>query len=648
MDRMVASERWQQQPPRKLSKDPRMHPALGYADEGPPYRGDPGPVGPPYRGSGGSRSLHSPHNGYSSDQASTVASSDPVGPSYLLEHLATFRVAEDSELQYPADGMRRLLHMEKTSGIWTQKMQLRLERDWVLILSHENEDVVERFPIELITEPTAFTSDDPKELYNNIFIFVVAEDPKENYTNSTEMHIFQCLRISAKDLVEDMKLCMSGKWGALVGANAPRRSSRGHSIPPPPQERPPEPPMMHNGYRDNYINMDAPMRGGGPSSHHHGHHHRGGGGRSDRSSVDGAPPAGGAGGGGDDTSSVGSESYAKDVAILNCCFDDIERFIARLQHTAAATQELEKRRRSRKNKKKEVGDGLLSMRAKPPPEIEFVEILQKFKLSFNMLGKLRTYIHEPNAPELVHFIFTPLALIVDASRDSNYGTNLPAKVESPLLTQEAVDLLTNCLSSRETELWQSLEDAWTIPRELWKHPGPPYQPVFSSGWAPELSDEPRDLRVDMKGRSREEYDDYYQSKHHGASPPPDRYPRHHPYSESEVSGSESASGPEGPGAAGPPQHQWLAELRRRGSRIVQVTYPRTANNDKELTVVRGEYLEVLDDSRKWWRCGNSRGQKAHVPHTIVTPFTPAMLNEGMAGAPSSDWGPKDKGKFRYI
>lgn len=73
------------------------------------------------------------------------------------------------------------------------------------------------------------------------------------------------------------------------------------------------------------------------------------------------------------------------MAILNCCFDDIERFIARLQHTAAATQELEKRRRSRKNKKKEVGDGLLSMRAKPPPEIEFVEILQKFKLSFNML-----------------------------------------------------------------------------------------------------------------------------------------------------------------------------------------------------------------------------------------------------------------------
>ena len=41
------------------------------------------------------------------------------------------------------------------------------------------------------------------------------------------------------------------------------------------------------------------------------------------------------------------------------------------------------------------------------------------------------------------------------------------------------------------------------------------------------------------------------------------------------------------------QRRWLAELKARNAKIVQVTYPRTANNDKELTVVRGEYLEVF-------------------------------------------------------
>lgn len=41
------------------------------------------------------------------------------------------------------------------------------------------------------------------------------------------------------------------------------------------------------------------------------------------------------------------------------------------------------------------------------------------------------------------------------------------------------------------------------------------------------------------------------------------------------------------------QIRWLDELRSRDAKIVQVTYPRTANNDKELTVVRGEFLEVI-------------------------------------------------------
>lgn len=174
----------------------------------------------------------------------------------------------------------------------------------------------------------------------------------------------------------------------------------------------------------------------------------------------------GSGGERDDASSTGSERlYEQDIAILNRCFDDIEKFIARLQHAAAAARELERRKRARGGKRAGAGDGMLALRTRPPPERDFVDVLQKFKLSFNLLARLRAHIHDPNAPELVHFLFTPLALIVDAAQDAADG-RLPARVVQPLLTRDALNLLANCVTSKETELWHSLGDAWLIPRSV--------------------------------------------------------------------------------------------------------------------------------------------------------------------------------------
>lgn len=58
-------------------------------------------------------------------------------PTYLMEHLATFTVTKETGILYPSDGMRRLHQLEKTNGIWSQKMQLCLDRQWVLIMDYE-------------------------------------------------------------------------------------------------------------------------------------------------------------------------------------------------------------------------------------------------------------------------------------------------------------------------------------------------------------------------------------------------------------------------------------------------------------------------------------------------------------------------------
>lgn len=132
-----------------------------------------------------------------------------------------------------------------------------------------------------------------------------------------------------------------------------------------------------------------------------------------------------------------NESY---VSVLNHCFDDIEKFIIRLQQAVAAIRELQAKRKSSKrssqdgqqNKLPQVNSNnngnlnqslsstelaILNARACGPNEDDYFEILSKFKLAFNLLAKLKGCIHEPNAPELVHFLFTPLAIIIESARN---------------------------------------------------------------------------------------------------------------------------------------------------------------------------------------------------------------------------------------
>ena len=52
-------------------------------------------------------------------------------------------------------------------------------------------------------------------------------------------------------------------------------------------------------------------------------------------------------------------------------------------------------------------------------------------------------------------------------------------------------------------------------------------------------------------------------------------------------------------------------------RICAVKIDRKGQNAKELTVRRGELIEILDNSKKWWRARNFHDETGHVPNNIV-------------------------------
>lgn len=98
---------------------------------------------------------------------------------------------------------------------------------------------------------------------------------------------------------------------------------------------------------------------------------------------------------------------------------------------------------------------------KIPDDRYFIDILQKFKHSFNLLGELKHIIHNPNAPELVHYLLSPLQFIISTLR-SKHPQQLQVAQElwSPCLTKESRELLVNCLTSKEHEILRNLGPAW--------------------------------------------------------------------------------------------------------------------------------------------------------------------------------------------
>ncbi|XP_071120695.1 epidermal growth factor receptor kinase substrate 8-like isoform X6 [Mytilus edulis] len=661
---------------------------------------------------------YGPRNGYGGpeiDQHSMdrFDNTRDMEPTFELDHLATY--SSKSGVMKPEDGLRKLRGMESTTGIWTMRCVMIIERKNLIVIDKGNGEELERFPLELVHEPTAIFKEDKREVYTNLIMFTMLENPGK-YSSRCDMHIFQSINAPAQDIVDE-----------LLAAKEGRPKLFQSSIPPPPMGPAPDPPEQSSRYQFKTTTLrDEGMKS---NASNNGLRLQNEGFRVIPSSEGFRPPSEGfrtepfraqnEGPRGDmyslpmrDKDSVNSgnrggnfgqsqyrasyteppggqnESLERDVQILNSCFDDIEKFVARLQQAAEAYKELENRKRERQSHKKKNDrappprDGMLNMRARPPPGDDFIDIFQKIKCAFNLLSKLKAHIHDPNAPELVHFIFTPLSLIYEASRDPvHVGIDLASKAVAPLLTREAKELLLNCLTSKELELWQLLGRNWTTSEDEYPGHVEAFCPRFYNGWTPAPSsqqmirqlppprEEPRDdyrATRDNYGSTnygrtqpeepsysrtrreeepsyhtgpigassrigqsfRPEEDDHYRrepmyDRKHPSTPPPGavtnpNVAKYQEYVEKHIDRNQDAHRYSGGNKSRSQENQeYKEELRRKNAKIYEAVHERTGRNQKEITVEKGDILEVLDDSRNWWRLRNYKGDSGYAPYTIL-------------------------------
>ncbi|XP_017848589.1 epidermal growth factor receptor kinase substrate 8 [Drosophila busckii] len=470
-------------------------------------------------------------NGYEngsqpSDRHNGAYEREEIKPTYSLEHLATFKLKNEAEMKQPKEKMKLLIELDKTGGIWPHKMYMSFNGQWLVMLDSEMKEI-ENFPGSLISEPTAFISEDPQETYHNILIFSV---PGISLGN-TEMHIFQVSDVNAVHLVEDLRQLSSGSPVTVDRNKTPILL--------------PKPDRPGNHQAKDQFGIAAAVAGIAAEKN-----------AQDR------------------------EQTERDVQVLNHCFEDVERFIARLHYAAEAMHELE----SRKNEHNPHGEGLLVLRSRPPIESEFYDILAKIKLGLNYAVKLQN--HFTKGVDPVNNVFISLQTIVTVCNDVYNGMHLPESVVNPLLRRETVTFLNGTLDSGKKELWYSLGNNWTVPKDQFKDHKGSYHPIFYDDWSPDwvVDEEVAYLAPAIK-------------KPQTPVPSPMMVPPS-------------------------PQlnRTWLSRLESRNVQIAEVVYNKSATNDKELNVAKGEYLEIIDDSRNWWKARNSVGNIGYVPHTVLQPY----------------------------
>ncbi|XP_051979244.1 epidermal growth factor receptor kinase substrate 8-like protein 2 isoform X2 [Xyrauchen texanus] len=497
---------------------------------------------------------------------------------YHVQHLSTFIMDKTESIATVEDAIKKLILLDSKDKIWTQEMLLQVTDQSIKLLDCETKEELENFPLCTVHHCQSLLN---QTRYPSVLLLIC----QDNEQHKPDIHFFYCDEVEAEMVHADIDSALGdNKRGKktrpqTLKMNQEKMKRHRETIIPPSEIKSPGPGgkgrVAATNMKDDLLPQDP------------------------------------------DSSLKLTQRIEKDVQILNCALDDIEIFVARLNKAAEAFTQLNQRNRSKKNKKRGPAEGMLTLRAKPPSEGEFIDCIQKLKLSFNLLAKLKKHIQNPTASELVHFLFGPLELILQSCG----SPELPRAVISPHLSRDSVDFLRGNLTPKEATIFELLGEGWTRPRADWPKDqcAPLYVPKFRNGWEPP---------VELFRTSPWETE--------SAGLP--KSPMQSEYRKEEFFGSQSSLSSNGSYSSSPAARKYA-----------KIRYHFVARNANELSVLQDEILEVLEDDKQWWKLRNRSGQAGYVPYNILDvvkledpqamndpPYNPLYRGQSPSGSLGSD------------
>ncbi|XP_011933694.1 PREDICTED: epidermal growth factor receptor kinase substrate 8-like protein 3 isoform X5 [Cercocebus atys] len=487
--------------------------------------------------------------------------SEPTLLQHRVEHLMTCKLGSQ-RVQGPKDALQKLFEMDAQGRVWSQDLILQVRDGWLQLLDIETKEELDSYRLNSIQAMNVALNTCS---YNSILSITVQEPGLPGLSTL----LFQCQEVGAERLRTSLQKALEEELEQrpqLGGLHPGQDRWRG-----PPVERPlplEQALSLERGLPPEQPHQRTLEHSLPPSPRPLTHYPS-----AREPSVFTPPPP---------RRPSSPEDPERDEEVLNHVLRDIELFMGKLEKVQAKTS-----RKKKKFGKKSKDQGGLT-------QAQYIDCFQKIKYSFNLLGRLATWLQETSAPELVHILFKSLNFILAKCPEAG----LAAQVISPLLTPKAINLLQSCLSPPESNLWMGLGQAWTTSRADWTGDEPlPYQPTFSDDWQlPEPSSQaplgyqaPVSLR---RGSHRLGSTSHFpQEKTHNDDPQP-----------------------------GDPNSRPSSPKPVQSALKMQVLYEFEARNPRELTVVQGEELEVLDHSKRWWLVKNEAGQSGYIPSNILEPL----------------------------